>query len=47
MGGKLAGTFSVHLVVSTLIAYLASVALPRTAAFARVFQVVGTAGILA
>ena len=47
MGGKLAATFIVYLVVSTLIAYHASVALPKTAEFAKVFQVVGTAGILA
>jgi hypothetical protein len=47
MGGKLAATFLVYLVVSTLIAYLASVALPKAAGFARVFQVVGTAGVLA
>jgi len=63
MGGKLATTFIVYLVVSTLIAYLASVALPLRAptppqpspasgegGFAtplKVFQVVGTAGILA
>jgi len=47
MGGKMIATFIVYLVVSTLIAYLASVALPKTAAFAKVFQVVGTAGILA
>ena len=47
MGGKLGGTLIVYLVVSTLIAYLASVALPETAEFAKVFQVVGTAGILA
>ena len=54
MGGKLAATFIVYLVVSTLIAYLASVTLPpplKTAGgeggFAKVFQVVGTAGILA
>jgi hypothetical protein len=49
MGGKLAGTLIVYLVVSTLIAYLASITLPRTAEtdFARVFRVVGTAGILA
>ncbi len=47
MGGKLAATFLVYLVVSTLIAYLASVALPKSAEFAKVFQVVGTAGILA
>ena len=47
MGGKMITTFIVYLVVSTLIAYLASVALPKPAAFAKVFQVVGTAGILA
>ena len=47
MGGKMVATFIVYLVVSTLIAYLASVALPKTAEFAKVFQVVGTAGILA
>ena len=47
MGGKLGATFIVYLVASTLIAYLASVALPKTAEFAKVFQVVGTAGILA
>ena len=47
MGGKLAATFIVYLVVSTLIAYRASVALPKTADFAKVFQIVGTAGILA
>ena len=51
MGGKLAATFIVYLVVITLIAYLASVTLPKTAGgeggFAKVFQVVGTAGVLA
>ena len=47
MGGKLAATFIVYLVVSTLIAYLASVTLPKPADGAKVFQVVGTAGILA
>lgn len=47
MGGKMLGTFGVYLVVSTLIAYLASITLPRGAEFGRVFQVVGTAGILA
>jgi hypothetical protein len=47
MGGKMVATFIVYLVVNTLIAYLASVTLPRTAEFAKVFQVVGTAGILA
>jgi hypothetical protein len=52
MGGKLAATFIVFLVVSTLIAYQASVVLPKAAEFAppttpKVFRVVGTAGILA
>lgn len=47
MGGKLAATFIVYLVVSTLIAYLTRVALPGVAPFAKVFQVAGTAGILA
>lgn len=47
MGGKLAGCLVVYLVVSVLIAYLGSVALPRGAGFAKVFQVVGTAGVLA
>lgn len=47
MGGKMVATFVVYLVVSTLIAYLAAVALPKSADFAKVFQVVGTAGILA
>ena len=47
MANKMAATFIVYLVVSILIAYLASVALPKTAEFAKVFQVVGTAGILA
>ena len=43
MGGKMVATFIVYLVVSTLIAYLASVTLPKPAEFAKVFQVVGTA----
>lgn len=47
MGGKMAATFLVYLVVSTLIAYLASVTLPRPAEFGAVFRVVGVAGILA
>lgn len=52
MGDKMAGTFIVHLVVSTLIAYLTRVALPADpgaapASFAKVFQIAGTAGILA
>ncbi len=47
MGDKLAATFIVHLVVSALIAYLARIAIPGPAAFARVFQFVTAAGILA
>jgi hypothetical protein len=47
MGGKMVATFIVYLVVSTLIAYLTRVALPGAAPFAKVFQVAGTAGILA
>jgi hypothetical protein len=47
MGDKLAATFIVYLVVSTLIAYLTRVALPGAAPFAKVFQVAATAGILA
>ncbi|MEK6703866.1 MAG: hypothetical protein AABZ53_16525 [Planctomycetota bacterium] len=47
MGDKMIATFFVHMVVSILIAYLARVALPGAAPFAKVFQVAGTAGILA
>ncbi len=47
MGDKMIATFVVYLVVSTLIAYLTRVALPGAAPFAKVFQVAGTAGILA
>jgi len=47
MGGKMAATFMVYLVVSVLIAYLARIALPGPASFARVFQVATTAGVLA
>lgn len=47
MGGKLAATLVVYLVVSTLIAYLTRVALPGAASFAKVFQVAATAGVLA
>lgn len=54
MGGKMAASFVVYLAVSTLIAYLAAVALPAADkpvaggwGFAKIFQVVGTAGILA
>ncbi|HUN81168.1 MAG TPA: hypothetical protein VMV81_06605 [Phycisphaerae bacterium] len=47
MAGKMVGTFIVYLVVSVFIAYLAAVTLPKGAESAKVFQVVGTAGILA
>jgi hypothetical protein len=47
MGDKLVATLFVHLVVTTLIAYLTRVALPGPADFAKVFQVAATAGILA
>src|SRR5947208_6082528 len=46
MGGKMVATFIVYLVISTLIAYLASITLPKGAEFAKVFQIVGTAGVL-
>lgn len=47
LGDKMIATLVVHIVVSALIAYLAGVALPNPAPFAKVFQVVATAGILA
>jgi hypothetical protein len=47
MGGKMVATFIVYLVASILIGYLTRVALPGAAPFAKVFQVAGTAGILA
>lgn len=48
MGDKMMGSFIVHLVVATLIAYLTRVAVPPGAApFAKVFQIAATAGILA
>jgi len=47
MGGKLVGTLLVYFVVSMVIAYLASVTLPRPAEFGKVFQVVAAAGVLA
>lgn len=47
MGDKMLATFVVYLVVSILIAYLARIAIPGTASFAKVFQVTATAGILA
>lgn len=47
MGGKLIATFVVYLAISTTIAHLTRVALPGPAPFAWVFQIAGTAGILA
>lgn len=47
MAGKMAATMLVHLAASTLIAYLASLVLPRGTAFLRVFHVVVVAGVLA
>lgn len=47
MGRNMALTFLFYLVSSTVIAYLAWAALPHGATFAKVFQVVGTAGVLA
>lgn len=47
MGRNLLLTFLVFTCVSTLIAYLASVNLPRGAAFGKVLQTTATAGILA
>ncbi|MBC7834942.1 MAG: hypothetical protein H7Y88_07555 [Phycisphaerales bacterium] len=47
MGRNMALTFLVFLISSTLIAYLATLALPAGSDFARVFRVTGTAGILA
>ncbi len=47
MGDKLVATFLVYLAVSTVIAYLTRVAIPGAAPFAKVFQIAGTAGVLA
>jgi hypothetical protein len=47
MGRNMALTFLVYLVVSVLVGYLASEAIPATAGFMDVFQITGTAGILA
>ncbi len=47
MGRNMALTFLFYLVTSAVIGYLAWAALPQGATFAKVFQVVGTAAILA
>lgn len=47
MIGSLVGTLIVYLVVSALIAVLASIALPKGATFSKAFQFVGIAGVLA
>jgi Na+/H+ antiporter NhaA len=47
MGKNMLLTFAWNALASLLIAYLASVTLPRGAEFSRVLQVAGTAGVLA
>jgi len=47
MGGTMLATLLVHLVVCTLIAYLTRAAIPGPAAFASVFRISATAGVLA
>ena len=47
MGRNLLQTFTFYLVTSVFIAYLATLALDPGAGFSKVFQVTGTAGILA
>lgn len=47
MGLNMALTFAFYLLTSTVIAYLGWAALPKGAAFAKVMQVLGTAGVLA
>lgn len=47
MGVNMLLTFLFYLVTSTVIAYLAWAALPHPSTFAKVFQITGTAGILA
>lgn len=47
MGKNMVLSFLVYLAVSIGVAYLGSVALPRGATFAKVMQILGTAGILA
>jgi hypothetical protein len=47
MGGKMAATFIVYLLVSALIAYLTRVAIPGPGEFGTVFRFAGLAGVLA
>jgi hypothetical protein len=47
MGKPMILSFLVYLAVSFFIAYLGSMALPAGAGFSKVFQVLGTAGVLA
>ncbi|HWB18998.1 MAG TPA: hypothetical protein VG711_01765 [Phycisphaerales bacterium] len=47
MGRNMALSFIFYIVTSVVVAYLASVTLPSGAGFAKVFQVAGTAGVLA
>ena len=47
MGKRMLATLALHIVVSALIAYLAALALPNPAPYAKVFRLVATAGVLA
>jgi hypothetical protein len=47
MGRNMALTFAFYMIVSLFIAYLGGLALDKGATFLEVFQVTGTAGILA
>jgi len=47
MGPRMLASFALNLLVSFLVAYVAAEALPKGAAFSKVFQVIGTVGVLA
>lgn len=47
MGGSLVGSLALYLVASVAIGYLGATTLPAGAEFSRVFQVLGTAGLMA
>lgn len=46
MGGKMIMTFSYCIIVSALLAYLGTMALPKGVEFMHVFRFIGTAGIM-
>lgn len=46
MGSKMIASFVLYAVVSVLVGYIGSEALPRGTSFAKVMQVLGTAGVL-